>query len=94
MKLPTFVGFLLATLLLGCASSKELGALTNGGAGIHGVSSMDFSSSIVSNDSTQPGPTWTGERDSVEKQKRIVITVIVVAAVITILTLGAVGLGR
>ena len=93
MKLPTFVGFLLATLLLGCASSKELGA-SNGGVAIHGVSSMDFSSSIVSNDSTQPGPTWTGERDSVEKQKRIVITVIVVAAMITILTLGAAGLGK
>ena len=82
MKLLTFIGLLGVALLMGCATTRESGDSTQVPAQID--------MQIVSNDSTRPGTTWTGEKNSVEKQKDIAATVMVVAMIITILTLGTV----
>ncbi|MBX2990273.1 MAG: hypothetical protein KF749_03785 [Bacteroidetes bacterium] len=91
MKFLSLVGFVFVVSIAGCAASRETPQLPRGRVSDAAV--VAASSTTEFSDTVRTGPTNAGERESVEKQKRVIVFVAVIVALLTIITLGAIGRG-
>ena len=64
-------------MMCGCMPVEESARLFEG----RGHTIGRFYSTVEKSDSTSRGPTWRGEKESTEKQKRVVTTILVVSAI-------------